>query len=163
MNITKDAVAAIRYRLLTPGGEELETSGDEPAWYLHGADNLLPGLETALEGKAAGDALTVDLEPDDAFGAYDEELVTRVARTEIDLPQDQLVPGTELQLEHDEGVAVVTITEADDEALTLDGNHPLAGRTVRFEVEVLEVRAATEDELAHGHAHGPDGHHDEHA
>ena len=84
--------------------------------------------------------------------------MTRVARTEIDLPQDQLVPGTELQLEHDEGVAVVTITEADDEALTLDGNHPLAGRTVRFEVEVLEVRAATDEELEHGHAHGPGAH-----
>tara|TARA_R110002126_G_scaffold12375_4_gene53763 strand:- start:15777 stop:16265 length:489 start_codon:yes stop_codon:yes gene_type:complete len=160
MNITNNAIVSMLYAVTSPSGEVLETSGDEPIWYLHGADQLLPGLEKVLESKTVGDKVEVDLSPAEAFGEHEEELVSKVPRSELELPEEAFVVGNELELEDDTGSAIVTITEIDEDVVTLDGNHPLAGRAVTFKVEVLEVREATESELEHGHPHPPGTDHD---
>jgi FKBP-type peptidyl-prolyl cis-trans isomerase SlyD len=160
MNITNNAIVSMKYAVTSPSGEVLETSGDDPIWYLHGADQLLPGLEKVLESKTIGDEVEVDLGPEEAFGAHEPELISKVPRSELDLPEEAFVVGNELELEDDTGSAFVTITEIAEDMITIDGNHPLAGRAVKFKVEVLEVREATESELEHGHPHPPGTDHD---
>ena len=157
MQIAKHTVVAIEYSLTTDEGEVLDTSsGRGPLAYLHGVGGIVPGLEEELEGKEQGDAFKVRLEPDKAYGERDENMVQTVPRGE--LPPGELAVGMQLQAQNEQGTFLLTIVEVGEEQVRLDGNHPLAGVPLNFEVTVGEVRAATSEEIEHGHPHGPEGH-----
>jgi FKBP-type peptidyl-prolyl cis-trans isomerase SlyD len=159
MQITQDAVVSIHYTLTNDKGETLDSSaGGEPLAYLHGNGNLIPGLESALNGKQAGDKLSVKVSPAEAYGEYDKELVQRVPRRSFKGVSDIRV-GMQFQVQSQAGPRMVTVTQIAGDMVTVDGNHALAGQALNFEVEITDVRAATEEELAHGHVHGPGGHH----
>ncbi len=159
MNVAQNRVARIEYRLTGEGGELIESSvGAEPLSYLHGAGNLIPGLETALEGRVAGDKVSVSVPPDQAYGERDESLRRSVARTQL-AALGEIEPGVQFEATTNRGTEILTVVSADDDMVVVDGNHPLAGQTLNFDVSVVDVRDATEEELAHGHAHGPHGHH----
>lgn len=161
MQIASDKVVAIHYTLKNDAGEVLDTSeGREPLAYLHGANNIIPGLEKALEGKAAGDKVEVSVEPAEAYGERQEQLVQEVPR-EAFQGVDDIQPGMQFNAQGPQGPVLVTVVEAGDEAVKIDGNHPLAGQKLHFDVEVSDVRDATDDEKTHGHAHGEGGAHDE--
>ncbi|MGB1220725.1 MAG: FKBP-type peptidyl-prolyl cis-trans isomerase, partial [Alcanivoracaceae bacterium] len=124
---------------------------------LHGHGNIIPGLENALVGKAAGDKMDVTVEPAEGYGERHEQLIQQVPRTAFE-GVDTLEPGMQFQAETGMGPRLFTITEVGGEEVTVDGNHPLAGETLNFAVEVTEVREASAEELEHGHVHGPEGH-----
>lgn len=158
MQVTQDAVVSIHYTLTDDEGSTLDSSaGSEPLAYLHGNGNLIPGLERELEGKSAGDKLTVKIAPADAYGEYDKGLVQRIPRRALKGISDVQV-GMQLTAQSPDGNQQVTVTQVAGDMVTIDANHPLAGKNLNFDVEVTEVRAATEEELAHGHVHGPGGH-----
>jgi FKBP-type peptidyl-prolyl cis-trans isomerase SlyD len=159
MQIAQDAVASIHYTLTDDSGNKLDASDGTPLAYLHGNGNLIPGLERELEGKSAGDKLKVKIAAADAYGEYDKSLVQRVPRRALKGVGDLRV-GMQLHTQSAHGVRAVTVTQIVGDMVTVDANHPLAGQTLNFEVEIAEVRAATQEELAHGHVHGPGGHHD---
>ena len=159
MSITQDQVVSIHYVLRDDAGEIIDRSAEgEPLSYLHGHGQLIPGLERELTGRTAGDRLQVKIPPAEGYGEYDRELVQRVPRRALKGIGEVRV-GMRLQAQTPQGPRVVTATQAGGDLVTLDGNHPLAGKTLHFEVEIAAVRAATEEELAHGHVHGPGGHH----
>jgi len=159
MSITQDQVVSIHYTLTDDAGEILDHSAEgEPLAYLHGRGNLIPGLERELTGKSAGDKLRVKIPPADGYGEYDAAMVQRVPRRALKEVADVRV-GMRLQAQTAQGARTVTVTQLIGDMITLDGNHPLAGKNLNFEVQVAEVRAATAEELAHGHVHGPGGHH----
>jgi FKBP-type peptidyl-prolyl cis-trans isomerase SlyD len=159
MSIAQDQVVSIHYTLRNDAGDVLDSSAaGEPLTYLHGHGNLIPGLERELAGKSAGDKLSVKIAPADAYGEYDKALVQRVPRRALKGVPDVRV-GMRLQAQTEHGPRAVTVTQLTGDLVTLDGNHPLAGQNLNFEVEVAEVRAASAEELEHGHVHGPDGHH----
>jgi len=157
MKITKDTVVTLSFRASDAQGKLLD-DGKEPRSYLHGGyDNTLPGIEKALEGQEAGYQTQVELAPADAFGERDESLVTTIPRAEF--PPGVKVGG-QLQGRDEQGQEqVFTVTKIKGPVVHLDGNHPLAGQTLKFSLKVLEVRAASAEEIAHGHAHGAHGHH----
>jgi FKBP-type peptidyl-prolyl cis-trans isomerase SlyD len=157
MQIARDAVVLIHYTLTDDKGEKLDGSDGTPLAYLHGNGNLIPGLERELEGKSAGDKLSVQIAAADAYGEYDKALVQRVPRRALKGVGNVRV-GMQLHTQSAHGVRAVTVTQIAGDMVTIDGNHPLAGQNLHFDVEIAEVRAATEDELAHGHVHGPGGH-----
>jgi FKBP-type peptidyl-prolyl cis-trans isomerase SlyD len=154
------SVVSICYRLTNAAGEELDRAEKaDPFFYLHGSGQIIPGLESALLGSLVGTKKQVRIEPKDAYGEVDENLVTEVSRKNFP-PGQALEVGMKFAAEVEDGESVVfTITGLEGERVAIDGNHPLAGETLQFEVEVLSVRDATPEELEHGHAHGPDGHH----
>ena len=159
MAIAADQVVSIHYTLKNDAGEVLDRSqADAPLTYLHGRGNLIPGLERELTGKSSGDRLQVRIVPAEAYGEYDQGLVQRVPRRALKGVRDVRV-GLQLQAQTAQGARVVTVTQLSGDLVTLDGNHPLAGQHLNFDVEVGAVRAATAEELAHGHVHGPGGHH----
>jgi FKBP-type peptidyl-prolyl cis-trans isomerase SlyD len=159
MQVTQDAVVSIHYTLTNDQGETLDSSaGGEPLAYLHGNGNLIPGLENALNGKQAGDKVTVKVPPAEGYGEYDQALVQRVPRRSFKGVADVQV-GMQFQVQSGVGPRMVTVTQVAGDMVTVDGNHALAGQNLNFEVEITDVRAATEEELAHGHVHGPGGHH----
>lgn len=159
MQIAQDAVVLIHYTLTDDAGKTLDSSaGGEPLAYLHGNGNLIAGLERALEGKQAGDTLTVKIPPGDGYGEYDKALVQRVPRRALKGISNIKV-GMQLHAQSERGPREVTVTHVAGDMVTLDGNHPLAGKNLNFQVQVTDVRAATEEELEHGHVHGPGGHH----
>jgi len=161
MQIAKDAVVLIHYTLTNDTGETLDSSSDgDPLAYLQGNGNLIPGLENALEGKQAGDKLTVKIAPSEGYGEYDKALVQSVPRRSFKGVGNVQI-GMQFQVQTEQGVRAVTVTNIAGDMVTVDGNHPLAGQNLNFDVEVTEVRAATDEELAHGHVHGPGGHHHE--
>ena len=151
--IADGVVVKIEYTLIVDS-EVLDSSNDEgPLEYLHGHDNIVPGLEKALAGKKVGDSMQVTVSPEEGYGEYDEEATAHVPREEIpaDVP---LEPGVEIIMEDDDGdelSAVIVWVGADE--VKLDFNHPLAGRELEFEVKVVGLREATAEELEHGHAH----------
>ncbi len=154
MNIEKDRVVAIHYRLTDDQGTLIDSSeGQEPLTYLHGRHAIIPGLENALEGKAAGESFKVDVQPEDGYGEVNPEMIQSVPRSAFE-GIDNLEPGMPLQANDGAGnVHHVTVREVTDEAVTIDANHPLAGQVLHFDVTVDSVRAATQEELDHGHAH----------
>jgi FKBP-type peptidyl-prolyl cis-trans isomerase SlyD len=158
MQIAQDAVVSIHYTLTDDKGEKLDSSDGTPLAYLHGNGNLIPGLERELEGKSAGDKLIVKIAAADAYGEYDKALVQRVPRRALKGIGDLRV-GMQLHTQSPDGVRAVTVTQIVGDMVTVDGNHPLAGQNLNFEVEITDVREATEEELSHGHVHGPGGHH----
>jgi FKBP-type peptidyl-prolyl cis-trans isomerase SlyD len=159
MSITQDQVVSIHYTLKDDAGEIIDSSPDgEPLVYLHGHGNLIPGLERELAGKRAGDKLQVTVSAADGYGEYDEALVQRVPRRTLKGLANLRV-GMRLQAQSGQGARAVTVTRIAGDMVTLDGNHPLAGKSLHFQVEVAAVRAASDAELSHGHVHGPGGHH----
>lgn len=159
MKISQNKVASIEYTLTDDSGEVLDTSvGGEPLAYIHGMGNIIPGLEEALEGKEAGDSLKVSVAPEDGYGEQNDALVQQVPR-EMFQGVDEIEIGMQFHAQTAQGLTVITVTEVAQELITVDGNHPLAGKTLHFDVKVVDVRDATEEELEHGHAHGAGGHH----
>ncbi|KEA62377.1 FKBP-type peptidyl-prolyl cis-trans isomerase SlyD [Marinobacterium lacunae] len=158
MQIAANAVVSIHYRLTNAEGEQLDSSeGQDPLAYLHGASNIIPGLENALAGKGVGDKLSVTVEPEEAYGPVKDELVQDVDRSNFE-GIDVIEPGMQFMAQTPWGQQPVTVVKVQEDTVTLDGNHPLAGQTLSFDVEVVEVREATEEELSHGHVHGAGGH-----
>ena len=158
MQIAKDRVVTINYTLTDANGTLIDSSeGREPLAYLHGAGNIIPGLERALEGKQSGDSLSVTVAPEDAYGERDDALLQVVPRDRFESPEE-LEIGMAFQTPTEHGIRVVTIVGVDHQDITVDGNHPLAGETLNFAVSVVEVREASDEELHHGHVHGPGGH-----
>jgi FKBP-type peptidyl-prolyl cis-trans isomerase SlyD len=159
MKIAQHKVVSLHYTLRTDGGETIDSSdGGEPLAYLHGTGSLLPALEAALEGHAAGERLEVKLAAKDGYGERDERLVQTVPRKAL-ATIGKIRVGTQFHANVGGGTRVMTITDVAKDEVTVDGNHPLAGVNLNFAVEVVEVRDATAEELAHGHAHGASGHH----
>jgi FKBP-type peptidyl-prolyl cis-trans isomerase SlyD len=159
MNIGPKTVAVFHYTLRNADGEELESSrGGEPTAYLHGADNIISGLESAMTGKAAGDVFSATVEPEQAYGRPNPEKVQRVPVKHL-IFTGKLRPGMVVQLNTSEGRIPVTVTKAGRHSADIDTNHPLAGETLTFDIEIVDVRAASAEEISHGHAHGPGGHH----
>ncbi len=159
MQITEGAVVSIDYTLTNDAKETLDTSnGREPLAYLQGSSQLIPGLERALDGKSAGETLQVTILPEDAYGHRDDSKTTTVPREQIQ-GSEELTPGTQLRASGPEGEQILTVIKVDETEVTVDANHPLAGETLHFDVTVRDIRSATEEELAHGHVHGPGGHH----
>jgi FKBP-type peptidyl-prolyl cis-trans isomerase SlyD len=159
MQIAKDAVVLIHYTLTDDAGKTIDSSaGADPLAYMHGNGNLIAGLERELEGKSAGDKLSVKISPADGYGEYDKSLVQNIPRRALKGVGNVQV-GMQLQAQSGQGARAVTVTHVAGDMVTIDGNHPLAGQNLNFQVEITEVRAATEEELAHGHVHGPGGHH----
>ena len=156
MQIAQHAVASLRYTLTDSQGDILdEATNEEPFVYLHGANNIIPGLENALIGKQADDQLEVTIPPEDAYGIHDERLTQEVSKEMFSGVDDsQLVPGAQFHAQTNAGQEVITVASVQEDTVTIDGNHPLAGETLHFDVTVLEVRVATEEEINHGHAHG---------
>ena len=159
MLIANQHVVAIDYTLSNDAGEVIDSSaGAEPLVYLHGAGNIITGLENALAGKTAGDELEVSSEPEDAYGEYSAELITTLGR-EMFEGVDNLEVGMQFHASApDGGMQIVTVRDVDGDQVTIDGNHPLAGQQLNFKVKVISVRAASEEEVAHGHVHGEGGH-----
>lgn len=154
MQIAQNTVAAIDYTLKDDAGEVLDSSeGREPLNYLHGAGNLIPGLEQALEGSTEGDSLQVTVSPEEGYGTRSEELVQAVPMDAF-AGVDEVEAGMRFQATDDQGnVRVVTVTDVADDQVTVDANHPLAGQQLHFDVSVVEVREASSEEIEHGHVH----------
>jgi FKBP-type peptidyl-prolyl cis-trans isomerase SlyD len=159
MSISQDQIVSIHYILRDDAGAEIDRSAaDQPLAYLHGHGQLVPGLERELTGHAVGDRLQVTVAAAEGYGEYDPQLVQRVPRRTLKGIGDVRV-GMHLQAQTAHGPRPVTVTQLTGDMVTLDGNHPLAGKNLHFEIEVAAMRPATEEELAHGHVHGPGGHH----
>lgn len=158
MQIEQHSVVAIDYKLTDPDGSVLDSSeGQEPLHYLHGVGALLPALEAQLLGKTAGNSLSVVLAPEDGYGERNEALRQSVERSSFEDVPD-LEVGMQFRVGPGEDQPVFTVVEIEDEMVTVDGNHPLAGVELHFDITVREVREATAEEIEHGHAHGPGGH-----
>lgn len=160
MLIAANKAVSIDYTLKNDAGETLDSSqGGAPLVYLHGAGNIIGGLEKALEGKSVGDELNVSVEPADAYGEYSAELVANLNRSMFE-GVDELEVGMQFHASGPDGsMQIVTIRDIDGDDVTVDGNHPLAGQRLNFEVKVVDVRDASAEEVAHGHIHGEGGHH----
>ncbi len=159
MSIVDNSVVSFHYTLTNSKGEVLDKSDQEPLAYLHGGGNIIPGLEKALLGKKAGDKLVVTVEPAEAYGVRDDKLIQNVPRRAFQGIKD-IKAGMSFTAQGDAGQPMrVVVTRVSGDMVTVDGNHPLAGETLTFDVEITDVREASEEELAHGHVHGVGGHH----
>jgi len=162
MRVEKNKVVTFHYRVSEPDGAVLEDSHEgQPAVYLHGHLGVLTGLEDAMAGKQAGDRFSVTLSPEKTYGARRSDAVQRVSIKHVMTrgnKKETLRPGKVVQVNTHQGPRDVTVIKAGLKTVDVDTNHPLAGKTLSFDVEVVDVRDATTDELAHGHAHGAGGH-----
>lgn len=158
MNIAKDSVVTMNYTLKNDTGEVMDTSeGRSPLVYLHGVGALIPGLENELNGKKIADKLAVVIAPEHAYGSRSEDLLRVVSKDGFQ-GEEELKAGMRVQLDTEDGQMVAVVSDVTGEDVTLDMNHPLADMTLHFDVEVVDVRPATAEELAHGHVHGEGGH-----
>ncbi|MDG1706087.1 MAG: peptidylprolyl isomerase [Porticoccaceae bacterium] len=159
MSIKDNSAVSFHYSLTDDEGQQLDSSaGKEPLAYLHGAGNIIPGLENALTGKAVGDSMTVAVSAAEGYGEVQQELIQDVPRTSFQ-GIEQIEVGMQFEAQTGQGGTVpVTVTAVTDETVTVDGNHPLAGKNLNFDVSIEAVRDATAEELEHGHVHGPGGH-----
>lgn len=159
MQIAQDSVALIDYTLTNDAGDVIDSSaGGEPLAYLHGHQNIIPGLEKALAGKVAGDSLKVSIPAAEGYGEQNPALVEEVPR-HLFQGVEQIEVGMQFHAQTGQGMQVITVSGVNGDTITVDGNHPLAGQTLHFDVTVKEVRAASQEELDHGHVHGVGGHH----
>ncbi len=158
MKIIKDTVVAIDFTLKDSNGKVLDTSDNgEPLYYLHGHRNIIPGLEKALEGKSAEEEFKASFEPAEAYGEVSQSLIMEVPKDQFkDLPD--LKEGMEIQAQTNEGSQIFKVLKVEDKSVIVDGNHPLAGQTLFFDVKVKSVRLGLPEEISHGHVHGPGGH-----
>ena len=158
MKVAKDLVVSVAYQVRTEDGVLVDESPvSAPLDYLHGHGSLISGLETALDGHAVGDKFDVHVGANDAYGNYDENLVQRVPK-DVFMGVEELEVGMRFLADTDQGPVPVEITEVDGDHVVVDGNHMLAGQNLNFHVEVVAIREATAEELAHGHVHGEHGH-----
>lgn len=154
MNIGEKCVVSFHYKLTNSEGEQLDSSdGQEPLKYLHGASNIVPGLEKELEGKKAGDALKVEVQPEEGYGEMNPQLVQKVPHSAFE-GAPEIKAGMQFQAQGPDGQAqLITVKEVSDDEVTVDGNHPLSGQVLNFDVTIEDVREASAEELEHGHAH----------
>jgi len=159
MQISQHTVVAIDYTLTDDQGTVLDTSeGREPLYFLQGVGQIISGLEEALEGKSAGEQFSVSIPPEKGYGLRNDSLIQQVPRDRF--PADaEIEKGMQFRASSPDGPMVVTVTDVSLDFVMVDGNHPLAGQTLNFAVDIVEVRPATESELDHGHVHGPGGAH----
>jgi FKBP-type peptidyl-prolyl cis-trans isomerase SlyD len=158
MQIEPNSVVTLHYTLRDNDGAIIDQSDDGSFLYLHGAMNIIPGLENALTGKSAGDELTVKVSPEEGYGEKQDDRIQEVPKEMFENAGDIQI-GTQFHAQSpDGGAIVVTVVEVKDDAVVIDGNHVLAGVELNFEVKVIDVREASEEEVAHGHVHGPHGH-----
>jgi FKBP-type peptidyl-prolyl cis-trans isomerase SlyD len=159
VKIARNKVVIIDYSLKNDEGLLLDQSDAGEFVYLHGLKNIIPGLENALEGKGVGDSIAVRIPPEQGYGVRDEEKIAVVTRDMF--PEDaNLDVGAQFHAQGEDGeMTVISVTEVNGDSVTVDGNHPLAGIHLNFDVRVIAVRDATADELSHGHVHEPGGHH----
>jgi FKBP-type peptidyl-prolyl cis-trans isomerase SlyD len=157
MAITQHSVVTFHYTLTGENGETLESTRErDPMLYLHGAGNIIPGLEKAMDGREKGDTFSVTVTPEEAYGPRVAGKVQRVAAKHFPQPR-RLKPGQRVQLQTRRGPMPATVLKVGRFNIDIDANHPLAGRTLTFDVEIVDVRDATAEEIAHRHAHGPGG------
>lgn len=154
MNVDKKCIVSIHYTLKDDAGTIIDSSQDkDPLVYLHGAGNIVPGLERGLTGKPAGEKLQVTVQPEEGYGPVTDELVTTVPR-EAFQGVDRIEPGMQFQANGPDGQSQpITVRSVADDGVTIDANHPLAGQVLHFDVTIESIREATQEELAHGHAH----------
>ena len=158
MQVARNTVVTLDYSVTDLAGE-LVDAGQEPLIYLHGGyDDIFPLIEEAVQGKRIGESVTVSMQPDDAFGDYDADLV-RVEALSMFPEGIQVGMQFERATEDGDDEMVYTITDIEGDKVVVDGNHPLAGTALVFNCTIADVRAATAEELTHGHVHGPEGHH----
>ena len=158
MQIADKMVVTIDYTLKDDNGTVLDSSTEGNFAYLHGAQNIIPGLENALSGKSAGDEVEVSVSPTEGYGERNDSMIQSVPRDMFDSEQEIQV-GMQFHAQSPEGeMIVVTVTDIEDDNITVDGNHPLAGVNLNFGVKVVDVREASQEEIEHGHVHGPGGH-----
>ena len=158
MQIAENTAVTFHYTLTSDAGEVIDSSsGREPLAYLHGAGTIVPGLESAMEGRAPGDRFEVKVSPEEGYGPRHEGMIQSVPRSAFQ-GVDRIEVGMQFQARGPQGSMSVTVTEVSDEQVTVDGNHPLAGQNLNFAIEVVSVREASAEEIAHGHIHGPGGH-----
>ena len=154
MDISKGKVVSIDYILHDAGGKLLDSSDEgDPLVYLHGNENIIPGLERQLEGKTTGEKLTCVVPAADGYGERNEELVLKVNKSEFG-PDADVTPGMQFEARGEDGAQIVTVVKIEGDEVTIDANHPLAGEALHFQVSVVDVREATPEELEHGHVHG---------
>lgn len=158
MNIEKSSVVSFHYRLSDESGQLLEDSRTgHPILYLHGHRSMLPGLEEAMNGRTAGDCFQAILPPEKAYGARREQSDQRISKKHL-LTKGKIAPGMTVQIRTEQGPEDAVVTKVGLKTIDVDGNHPYAGKTLTFDLEVVDVREATAEELDHGHAHGVGGH-----
>jgi FKBP-type peptidyl-prolyl cis-trans isomerase SlyD len=159
MQIEKHKVVTLDYTLTDNAGKVIDSSDNGQFAYLHGAGNIIPGLEKALNGKTAGHEETVNVEPADGYGERDASKMAEISRDMF--PSDiEIAPGMPFEAQGPDGqTLMITVVKVDGDQVTVDANHPLAGETLNFDVKVVDVRDATDEEISHGHVHGPGGHH----
>jgi FKBP-type peptidyl-prolyl cis-trans isomerase SlyD len=159
MEITNNHVVTINYTLKDSDDNILDKSEDGSFCYLHGASNIIPGLEKALAGKTTGENISVTIAPEEAYGLRDDTRLQEVPRSMFP-PEQEIEAGMQFNAQGPDGQAVtVTVQKVENDTIMVDGNHPLAGITLNFNVTIHSVRGASAEELEHGHVHGPGGHH----
>ena len=156
MNITKNKVVSFDYTLRDKDDEVLDISGSTPLVYLHGYENIISGLEKAMEGKNPGDSFNVTIPAADAYGEWDESIVVTVPRSSFN-GVEKLEEGMQFEAQFPNGSQIVKVIKVTDDEVTVDGNHPLSGIDLKFEVTIRDVRDATDEEIAHGHVHHEHG------
>ncbi|MBL4715155.1 MAG: peptidylprolyl isomerase [Bacteroidetes bacterium] len=159
MNEEIKKVIGIHYTLTNDTGETIDSSIDsDPLYFLQKTGSVIKGLEDALKSKEIGDKFEVSISPEDAYGKYDENKIQEMPLSSFP-KESEVKPGMMFNAEGSHGVVQVEVTKIENEMVTINGNHPLANQTLNFNVEVIELREATTEELDHGHVHGPGGHH----
>ena len=159
MTIAKGSVVLFDYTLTDDDKEIIDSSKDGgPLAYLHGEGQIVKGLEKAMEGRGAGDSFKISVSPAEGYGLPDPAKIATVTADQIE-GGEELEEGMQLEASSDAGEQIVVVTKIEGNKVTLDGNHPLAGMTLHFDITIREVRAATAEEIEHGHVHGPGGHH----
>lgn len=153
MRVASNTVVSFHYVLRNDEGEVIDRSGAVPFSYLHGHGSIVAGLEQALEGRESGERVNVRVPPEEGYGLRAEDLVQTVPRSAFAGVQGAIEPGMRFRAESDAGMRIVTVTEVGEDAVTVDGNHPLAGQTLHFDVELTEVRDATAEEIEDGEVH----------
>ena len=159
MNITTNKIASLAYTLKNDNGEVLDTADENnPFLYMHGTGGIIKGLESALNEKTVNDSFSLIVAPEDGYGERDDKLTESVPRDMFEgIPDEEMVAGAQFHAQTGEGTQVITIAGIDGDTVKIDANHPLAGETLHFDVAVLDIRDATEEEIAHGHPHAPGG------
>ena len=159
MKIADNKVALIHYTLTNADQDVLDSSeGQEPLAYIHGHGHIVPGLENALDGRSKGDRFSVTVSAQEGYGEHDERLTQAVPR-QMFSGVEEIEVGMQFHAQTEQGMQVVTVVSVADDTITIDGNHPLAGQDLHFDIEVVDVRDASAEELEHGHVHGEGGHH----
>lgn len=159
MQVTNNTAVTINYTLTNDAGETIDsTNGSDPLVYLHGNGSIIKGLEKALSKRNVGDKFTVRIEPAEAYGEFSDDMIQVISKEMFD-GIENLEVGMQFNAAVNSGTSIITITKIDGDDVTIDGNHPLAGQALNFDIEIVNVRLATKDEIAHGHIHGEGCHH----